>query len=89
MIYMGAAVGFSRALIEAGMAAETPVLVAVNASLPSERLIHGHLSTPPFLVKAASDDNPTLLLIGEVVDPDRTRCSAWEIPIGESPQPAR
>ena len=68
-VYMGrAAAGeVARSLIGAGMASETPVLIVVNASLPSERLIRGRLSALPFLVKAVSDDNPTVLLIGEAV----------------------
>ncbi|WP_019832680.1 uroporphyrinogen-III C-methyltransferase [Sphingomonas sp. PR090111-T3T-6A] len=68
-IYMGrvAAAEVAHALVAAGMAADTPVLVAVNASLPTERLIRGQLSALPFLVKAISDDDPTMLLIGDAV----------------------
>jgi uroporphyrin-III C-methyltransferase len=69
-IYMGraAAAEVTHALVEAGMAADTPVLVAINVSLPTERVARGHLSAMPFLVKAISDDDPTLLLIGEAVE---------------------
>jgi uroporphyrin-III C-methyltransferase len=68
-IYMGrAAAGeIARALIAAGRHPDTPVLVAVNVSLPSERLIRGRLSSLAFLVATISDDDPTLLLIGEAV----------------------
>jgi uroporphyrin-III C-methyltransferase len=68
-IYMGrvAAGTISRELIAAGLDPETSVLVAVNVSLPDERLIHGKLSALAFLVAAVSDDDPTLLLIGEAV----------------------
>lgn len=68
-IYMGrAAAGeIARELLRAGRAADTPVLIAVNVSLPSERIIHGALSALPFLVKTISDDDPTLLVIGEAV----------------------
>ncbi|SCW37806.1 uroporphyrin-III C-methyltransferase [Sphingobium faniae] len=68
-IYMArAAAGeISRALIAAGRDPETPVMVAVNVSLPHERLIRGKLSALAFLVAAISDDDPTLLLIGEAV----------------------
>jgi uroporphyrin-III C-methyltransferase len=68
-IYMGrsAAGEVARALIAAGKAADTPVMVAVNVSLPTERLIRGHLSSLAFLVRTISDDDPTLLLIGEAV----------------------
>ena len=65
-IYMGrnAAPDLARQLIAAGLSAETPVLIAVNVSLPSERLIHGKLGSMAFLVKSISSDDPTLLLIG-------------------------
>lgn len=68
-IYMGrAAAGeISRSLIAAGREPETPVMVAVNVSLPSERLIRGKLSALAFLVATISDEDPTLLLIGEAV----------------------
>ncbi|MDH7637673.1 uroporphyrinogen-III C-methyltransferase [Sphingomonas oryzagri] len=66
-VYMGrsAAGEIARNLIATGLSAETPVLVAVDVSLPSERLVRGRLSGFPFLVEAVSDDSPTLLLIGE------------------------
>jgi uroporphyrin-III C-methyltransferase len=68
-IYMGrsAAGEIARALMAAGRAADTPVMVAVNVSLPTERLIRGRLSSLAFLVRAISDDDPTLLLIGEAI----------------------
>ena len=68
-VYMGrsAAAAISLALIAGGWSADTPILVAVNVSLPSERLIRGRLSALAFLVRAISDDDPTLLLIGEAV----------------------
>lgn len=70
-IYMGraAAPEIARQLIAAGRAPDTPVMVAVNVSLPDERLIRGTLATLGFLVQAISDDDPTLLLIGEAVAP--------------------
>jgi uroporphyrin-III C-methyltransferase len=66
-VYMGrsAASEVTRNLIAAGLSPETAVLVAVDVSLASERLVHGRLSALPFLVEAVSEDNPTLLLIGE------------------------
>lgn len=68
-IYMGrAAAGeISRSLIAAGRDPDTAVMVAVNVSLPSERLIRGKLSALAFLVQTISDEDPTLLLIGEAV----------------------
>ncbi|MFC3440683.1 uroporphyrinogen-III C-methyltransferase [Sphingobium rhizovicinum] len=75
-IYMGrAAAGeISRSLIAAGRDPETPVMVAVNVSLPDERLIRGKLSALAFLVQTISDEDPTLLLIGEAVA--ATHCAA-------------
>lgn len=66
-IYMGrsAAAEIARSLIEAGRDPATPVLVVVNASLPSERVIRGRLSALAFLVETVSDHDPTLLLIGK------------------------
>ena len=68
-IYMGraAAPEIVRNLLAAGRAPDTPVMVAVNVSLPTERLIRGQLSALPFLVATISDDDPTVLLIGEAV----------------------
>lgn len=68
-VYMGrAAAGeIARGLIAAGRDPETPVMVAVNVSRPDERLIRGKLSALAFLVATISDDDPTLLLIGEAV----------------------
>lgn len=68
-IYMGraAAPDIARSLIAAGRDPDTPVMIAVDVSLPSERLIRGKLSALAFLVRTISDDDPTLLLIGEAV----------------------
>lgn len=70
-VYMGrAAAGtVSHELIRAGRDPDTPVLVVVNASLADERAIRGRLSALPFLVRTISDDEPTLLLIGEALHP--------------------
>jgi uroporphyrin-III C-methyltransferase len=68
-IYMGrAAAGeIARNLIAAGRAPDTPVLVAVNVSLPHERIIRGRLSALGFLVETIGDTDPALLLVGEAV----------------------
>ncbi|MCP3735775.1 uroporphyrinogen-III C-methyltransferase [Sphingomonas sp. RP10(2022)] len=68
-VYMGrAAAGPAAAnLIAAGMAPDTPVMVAVNVSLPTERLIRGRLDALAFLVAAIGERDPALLLIGEAV----------------------
>jgi uroporphyrin-III C-methyltransferase len=44
-------------------------MVAVNVSRPDERLIRGTLEALPFLVTAISEEDPTLLLIGEALAP--------------------
>jgi uroporphyrin-III C-methyltransferase len=70
-VYMGrsAAGEIARELIAAGRAADTPVMIAVNVSRPDERILRGQLGALGFLVRAISDDAPTLLLIGEAVAP--------------------
>jgi uroporphyrin-III C-methyltransferase len=72
-IYMGraAATDIARELIAAGRDPDTPVLIAVNVSLPNERLIRGRLSALAFLVRAISEDDPTLLLIGTAIAPGK------------------
>ncbi|HVI99633.1 MAG TPA: uroporphyrinogen-III C-methyltransferase [Sphingomonas sp.] len=66
-IYMGraAAPNIAGALIAAGRAPDTPVTVAVDVSLPTERLVRGRLDALGFLVKTISEDDATLLLIGD------------------------
>ncbi|MBO9623820.1 MAG: uroporphyrinogen-III C-methyltransferase [Sphingomonas sp.] len=67
--YMGrsAAGEISRELIAAGLDAATPVMVACDVSLPSERLFRTRLDLLPIAVKAVADDSPTLILVGEAV----------------------
>jgi uroporphyrin-III C-methyltransferase len=62
-----AAGDIARELIAAGRAPDTPVMVAVNVSLPNERLIRGKLSALAFLVRTIGERDPALLLIGEAV----------------------
>jgi len=57
----------SRELIAAGRAPDTPVMVAVNVSLPTERILRGRLSALAFLVETISDNDPSLLLIGDAL----------------------
>lgn len=68
-VYMGraAAPEIARQLIAAGMPADTPVMIAVNVSLPTERLITGRLDALGFLTRTIGDKDPALLLIGEAV----------------------
>jgi uroporphyrin-III C-methyltransferase len=65
-IYMGrsAAPRIMRALIGAGRAPETPVMIATDVSLPTENVVRGRLDALGFLVRAVSKDAPTLILIG-------------------------
>ncbi len=73
-VYMGrAAAGeVTRALIHAGLAPDTPVMIAVNVSLSDERLIRGRLDALSFLVRAVGANDPTLLLIGAAMGPAET-----------------
>lgn len=81
-VYMGraAAPDISRKLIAAGRDPDTPVMIAVNVSLPDERLIRGRLSALAFLTATISDDDPTLLLIGEAVAATRSEVCAAAVP---------
>ncbi len=71
-VYMGrsAAGQVMRSLIAAGRDPATPVMVAIDVSLPSERVIRGRLDGLAFLVRAIGSDDPTLLLIGEALGTD-------------------
>lgn len=88
-VYMGrAAAGeVARELITAGRAPDTPVLVAVNVSLPTERLIRGRLSALSFLVETVSDNDPTLLLIGEAVRGTHSASYGRRTMAGSVPEP--
>ena len=68
-IYMGrsAAREITRALISAGRAPDTPVMIVTNVSMPNENLVRGRLDALGFLVRTISDDAPTLILVGEAV----------------------
>jgi uroporphyrin-III C-methyltransferase len=68
-IYMGrsAASDITRALIAAGRAPDTPVMIVTNVSMPNENLVRGRLDALGFLVRTISDDAPTLILVGEAV----------------------
>lgn len=67
--YMGrsAAGEISRELTVAGLDPATPVLVACDVSLPTERLFRTRLDLLPIAVKAVAEDKPTLILVGEAV----------------------
>jgi uroporphyrin-III C-methyltransferase len=67
--YMGraAAAEIGRGLIGAGLAGATPVLIACDVSLPTERLLRTRLDLLPLAVESISDDKPTIILIGDAV----------------------
>lgn len=68
-IYMGreAAAEISSSLIGAGLAATTPVLIACDVSLPTEKLLRTRLDLLPLAIDVVSGNSPTLILIGEAV----------------------
>jgi uroporphyrin-III C-methyltransferase len=70
--YMGrsAADEISRKLIGAGMAGDTPVLIASDVSLPSERLMHTRLDLLALTMGALDDGRPTLILVGRALSDD-------------------
>jgi uroporphyrin-III C-methyltransferase len=63
----GAAGEISRRLIAEGLNGATPVLIACDISLPSERLLHTRLDLLPIATGAITDEKPTLILVGEAV----------------------
>lgn len=89
-VYMGraAAAEVARKLIDAGLAPDTPVMVAVNVSLPGERLIHGRLDALAFLVRTIGERDPALLLIGEAMRARAVvaRRLATAQPVGTAPR---
>ena len=68
-IYMGkaAALAISSRLIAAGLAADTPVLMVENASLPNERHFATRLDLLPLAARTALDDGPAVILVGAAV----------------------
>lgn len=68
-VYMGkaAATDVSRNLIAAGLAADTPVVLVENASLPTERHFQTRLDLLPLAARTALGDGPALLLIGQAM----------------------
>ncbi|MDP5278138.1 uroporphyrinogen-III C-methyltransferase [Sphingomonas sp. DG1-23] len=70
--YMGrsAAADISRHLIAQGLDPKTPVLIACDISLASERCLRTRLDLLPLAVQAVTEGKPTLILIGEAVRQD-------------------
>ncbi len=69
VFYMGrsAAADISRNLQAAGLSGATPVLIACDVSLGSERLLHTRLDLLHIAVSGFSNDQPTLILVGEAI----------------------
>jgi uroporphyrin-III C-methyltransferase/precorrin-2 dehydrogenase/sirohydrochlorin ferrochelatase len=65
-VYMGRSVAADVAgrLMEAGLAATTPVVVIENATLPERRLFAGQLRGLTALAEQSDADGPSLILIG-------------------------
>ena len=65
-IYMGKAAAplVARELQRAGLAADTPVAMVENASLPSERIFTTCLELLPLAARTALGDGPALILVG-------------------------
>ncbi|NJM49571.1 MAG: uroporphyrinogen-III C-methyltransferase [Sphingomonadales bacterium] len=68
-VYMGksSADMVARELMAAGLAADTPVCLIENASLPGERQFFTRLDLLPLTAKTALGCGPALLLIGEAM----------------------
>ncbi|GAA0744107.1 uroporphyrinogen-III C-methyltransferase [Sphingomonas sp. ABOLD] len=69
VFYMGrsAAAEISRNLQAAGLSGATSVLLACDVSLSSERLLHTRLDLLHIAVAGFSNDQPTLILVGEAI----------------------
>ncbi|MEP1421765.1 MAG: uroporphyrinogen-III C-methyltransferase [Erythrobacter sp.] len=68
-VYMGksSASHISRGLLDAGLAAETPVVLIENVSLPEEKRFVSDLELLPISAGTVLGDGPALILIGEAV----------------------
>lgn len=68
-VYMGrnAAPDITARLVGAGLAAATPVLIACDVSLETEKFLRTRLDLMPIAMQAFADDRATLILIGEAV----------------------
>ncbi|WP_066682449.1 uroporphyrinogen-III C-methyltransferase [Sphingomonas sp. CCH9-E2] len=63
----GAAGEIARRLIAAGVDRATPVLIACNVSLGTEKRLSTRLDLLDIATRAFADDAPTLILIGEAI----------------------
>ncbi len=58
----------SRRLQGAGMAADTPALLAESVSTPAQKLVRGTLATMEKLIAEEAADGPALILIGPLLE---------------------
>jgi uroporphyrin-III C-methyltransferase len=67
--YMGrsAARAISCNLIKMGLSGATPVMIACDVSLPTERLLYTRLGLLPLSVGAMDEGQPMLILVGEAI----------------------
>jgi uroporphyrin-III C-methyltransferase len=79
-IYMGRSVAeeVSRQLRAAGLAANTPVLVLENVSLPGERIVSTRLDLLP-LATPTSASGPVIILVGQAVGSKAKRAQRAKI----------
>ena len=68
-VYMGrsTAAEVAQRMIEAGLSPDTAVAVVENASLPSQRMLHGTLSDLPSLQAREELTGPVMTIIGDAV----------------------
>lgn len=68
-VYMGkdAAPHIARGLRDAGLAADTPVILIENVSLPQERQFATDLAMLPLAARTALGDGPAMILIGKAM----------------------
>jgi uroporphyrin-III C-methyltransferase len=67
----GAATVIASQLIANGLDPATPVLIASDVSLPSERLVHTRLDLLALVIDRASGAGPALILVGEAIRAQR------------------
>jgi uroporphyrin-III C-methyltransferase len=58
-----------RRLTGAGMAPETPALLAESVSTPAQKLVRGTLATMEALIAEEAADGPALILLGPLAEP--------------------
>ncbi|MFD1106302.1 uroporphyrinogen-III C-methyltransferase [Sphingobium olei] len=69
IFYMGrsAARDISSNLIKMGLSGATPVMIACDISLPTERLLYTRLDLLPLSAGAMDEGQPMLILVGEAI----------------------